>query len=86
MAGLTTESAAAKQQTVTRPAVGQVAALDAKTQPGDMAPESRQLYNRNVLDGPGCASVALRGAPIKALQRHYFPRAAPGFSNSFSRF
>jgi len=86
MAGLTTESVAAKQQTVTRPAVGQVAAFDAKTQPADMAPESRQLYNRNVLDGLGCASVALRGAPIKALQRHYFPRAAPGLSNSFSRF
>jgi hypothetical protein len=85
MVRLMTESVAAKKPMETRPAVDQIAVFAAKTQPARLAPEIRQFDSGNVLDGLGCAPVTARGAPIQALRRHYFPRAAPGSGNSFSR-
>src|SRR5215469_222808 len=68
---LMTEPTSGQQWKQARPAVERIAAFAAAARPGQLTPDIRQLYKRNILDSLGCAIAALPGPPFKALRDQF---------------
>src|SRR6516162_9981477 len=61
-----------------RSAVESIATFAAAARPGDLTPNIRQLFKRNILDSLGCAIAALPGAPFQALREQFEEYRASG--------
>src|SRR6516225_5936490 len=61
-----------------RSAVESIATFAAAARPGDLTPNIRQLFKRNILDSLGCAIAALPGRPFAALREQFEEYRAPG--------
>jgi 2-methylcitrate dehydratase len=78
MAQFLTQSSPAQRGENAQPAVERIAAFVAAAQPGQLRPEIRQLFKRNILDSVGCAIAALPSSPFQILREQMDEFRAPG--------